>query len=784
MRTTNARFLLGILLGFLLGGGSAALFLDDHADAIVELSGSAAPDAAPTKAETAALASPTTTRAAERREVEDVPAAARVSDAKVRELAQGVSGIRSERKPGTGVIHGRVVDENGAGLAGVVVRLELTRPIQAKNRSLGVGEGAPEWESLDDVVRIAAERFEEERANRREQVSAADGSYRFEGLSSDTWFLRGYAAGYEISVVAGNAYVVPDLELDLTARHVVPVPVEVIAADGASASGAELVARSSGQDGKNLVFEWSPEDRLMRVPPGDYTVYAQSMEKNARGRPESKSEALEVSFADTPNQPALRFELRTSLGIRGRVALPNGDLGPGTLVVHLKALSESDSEDEDALAEALKSSDERDFCRAGNLFQFDELAPGRYAVGVARDFRGEIAVHRVVEVVDGVVQCDLDLPPVDLGRALLVTVLDSAGGMVDGANLSVREKGGRDARFYMLASSNLVRTANGQYVVEIPKEVADDYFGGAAGEKRYALNLNHGDYGRREWDLARGTTELTVTLESPASLTVTVPGYRGSEYAGRLSLSIENVTPGASNQSYVSRTRGKLDADGTGQFTALEPGAYRLSLTLTPQEPSTTYSRETEIDLLELELGSGENSAQLNIPALYALRVHWADGKAGNRMSLESTDETKSRRRAPYAGLDADGYATFHDITAGDYVLIAGGGTSSQRMFVTVPSKLVEFVPIAVDALRVEITDPAGNFAKLGLETGDLIIGVDGTEFSEPPSSSIFNAVNNSKSARLSLLVERAGKRLELTVRGSDLGQWGERGAEFVPVQR
>lgn len=778
MGTTNARFLLGILVGLFFGGGLVYLVLGPPADAVIEL-GSLAPGAeSPSKSAASASVLSAPTSATERREVEPSSAPARVSDATVARLVNASASIEAERLEGQGVISGRVIDEAGAGVPGVVLRLEWSPSLYLEREAPPIGLAAPEWDSIDDAVRETAEAFEQRRVNRHEQLSDATGSFRFEGLMIGNWWMRAYLEGYDVAADSIELNLVPDVEVELIARRVVSVPVDVVEADGSPAANARLECTSEVLGRRSRQFDWTPEEPFVRVPPGALTILAYSTDRFLNRRPQRKSESLQVELAESGEQPRLRLVLREMLGIRGRVILPQDDVKSDMLFVTLVQVEPGAAVD----LELLKNSDQRTFNRAHAPFDFYDLQPGHYAVGVSRGYRSDILVHRVVEVVDGVAQCDLELPPTDFARCLRVTVLDANGASVSDANLSVVEEGGRGGVLMSLGTP--LRTASGQYVVELPHQLANDYFDDLRTDKQFQLRLNHQEFGRREWPLARGTTEMTVTLALPATLSVTVPGYRGSEYVGRLSVQLGKTNGDELAMLRRATSSNGLDADGAATFDALEPGSYRLTLTVKSSADAASYRQGTEIDALELEIASGENRAQLTIPPLYALRVHWADGKEGTSMRLMPSDSPRGGLNTPSTRLDANGNASFEDLRAGDYVIAAGGGSSALRMFVTVPCKDVEFVAIAVDALRVEITDPAGSFASVGLEDGDLIVGVDGAEFTEPPNQMIFSVLSSSKSARLTLIVERAGKRVEILVRGSDVGQWGDRGADFHPVKR
>lgn len=135
------------------------------------------------------------------------------------------------------------------------------------------------------------------------------------------------------------------------------------------------------------------------------------------------------------------------------------------------------------------------------------------------------------------------------------------------------------------------------------------------------------------------------------------------------------------------------------------------------------------------------------------------------------------------ASLDAQGYAEFSELRAGNYLLSSWGG-SVQQMRVTIPCKDVEFTPMKIDAMRVKITDETGDLFRLGFRDGDLVIGVDGEEFEESPDYQLLRTLQSSKSAQATFLIERNGTRLEITAKGADVGNWSDMGGKLVPTQR
>ena len=785
MGSSNGRFLLGLLLGLLCGGGLVHLLAGPApvgAASFEELTpvGPAAKGSATSKA-SIERGLPTSAPTSERQHARPVPAsalrAAQVTDGEVAQLVAGLGDLDVDAKGGTGAIHGRVTDGDGRGLAQVVVRLtSASRPSNATPSS-SVGAEAPELESHEETVREAALRHKETQGSLREATTDAAGAYRFDKLADRDWSLRAYLAGYRLTPDVSASRVKVGTEVDFSAEPVVEVPVQVVELDGAAASSAVLSADRKGQDGRGARYAWSPEEAFVRLVPGKYELTAYSSESRSTSDAERNSEAQEITIEAGATPAALRFELRGRLGIRGTVKLAKGDLKSDYLMLRCMPLGPQQEVDLEALANA----DRQEWAQPGSEYTIADLEPGRYVVGAARSWSSPIAVHQVVEVTTGMVRCDLELPPVDLSRVLRIVVLDASGETLDDVrfSLSVKRKGGSHS-----SGENPMRDDDGAYLLAFESEEASAYFDDADTSATFKLTLNHEEHGRREVELVRGQTELSVTFSVPGTLEVTVAGYVGSGYEGRLQVSAAKKGNDTRMHFFGFGGEDGLSPEGVQELTGLEPGLHTVTLNARAKGSSSRSYSTTTIDSVEVEILPGANAVQLRIPVLYSLRVHWADGKEGANMAMRLEDgEDNFGFGSNSASLDAQGYAEFSELRAGNYLLSSWGG-SVQQMRVTIPCKDVEFTPMKIDAMRVKITDETGDLFRLGFRDGDLVIGVDGEEFEESPDYQLLRTLQSSKSAQATFLIERNGTRLEITAKGADVGNWSDMGGKLVPTQR
>jgi len=489
---------------------------------------------------------------------------------------------------------------------------------------------------------------------------------------------------------------------------------------------------------------------------------------------ELKSEPQRVVLEAGETPAPLRFELAGRLGVRGYVRFPSDGVEGSSPNVHILPLAPAEEVD----LEALSDSRESTWARSGSEYSFLDLDAGRYAVGVSRSWSGPIEAHEVVEVTDGIVRCDLELPPVDRSKLLHVAVLGADGAPIIGVDFSLRvesEHGGWSG-----GGVQEMTDSDGSYLLTLDAEHQEDYFGGGGG-KTFTLTASHEEYGSKSEKLQPGRLEVTIVLAPPGKLEVTIAGYQGSGFEGRLNVTTEKV--GEEEQDHWFRGgRNRMSSTGVQKLEGLSPGRYALQLWLEPEE-NRRWRGGRPIDRIEISVAAGENFATMTIPALYSFDVIYLDGKEGTTFGLSRSGGDNEFFWGFNAELDSTGKARFEDVPAGDYTLSCWGGRM-QKMEIRVPCKNIEFVPMLLNALLVKIADESGDMAKLGFRTGDLIVGIDGREFDGEPDMSLFSPLFASKSAKITFLVQRGGESLEIEVTGSQIGDWGTLGGEVEPTAR
>lgn len=783
MGTSNGRFLLGLLLGALLGG-LLAHFLAGGSDAPIPASAGLSPGESLSPAVDKNVASenrqlPVGTHNPEREvaraQSASVPAAL-VSDREVQELMAGLAEASAKSASGNGTIHGHVLDEEGQAVPNVVVRLaaQSTRMSGAKTDS--VAAGAPVLDSLAETVRKAAERYNESTANRRQIKTNAGGAYSISNLANSKWTVTAYLPGYVLSADGPSRSVRVGSEVDFTATHVIEIPTQVLTPAGTPAETASIMALLvTGSSTRGTSYTWSEQAAFLRLVPGEYEVTAYSPHSGSTNTAEFASESQKITVEAGTTPTKLRLELRGRPGIVGYVNVAKGDPNTSTLRVHLMPLGAQQEVDLLQLANSSQTSSSR----KGSEYTFTDLEPGRYVVGAARGRGSPILQHKVVEVLHTKVQCNLDLPALDLTETLRVTVLGSSGEHLNKVRfiLTVKRKGSSRS-----GGMQAMRDKVGSYLLEFSAEAHKSYFGEEADSATFELQANHEDYGPQTVELNRGQTELKMAFVTPGTLEVTVAGYQGSGYEGRLQVTASLKTGDTARNFYSSSFSpsggNNLTAEGVQTITSLTPGSYTVTLAAKPKGTSDNWFQSNELESIEMEVLPGENSLRMRIPSLYGLRVHDADGKEGSHMSLGPMNGNNPFGNGSGATIDANGYGNFEDLRAGDYILHSQGG----QMNISVPCGEVEFEAVKLNALRVTIHDTGGDLAKQGFRNGDLVIGQDGEEFGDEPDFGLLGQLTRSKSVEVNFLVLRGDKRLEILVKGSELGDWQAMGGNMSPA--
>ena len=575
-------------------------------------------------------------------------------------------------KPGAGAIWGRVEDTRARPLAGVVVRagpVEIAVP--GRDPAL-VGGPAPPLDDLEQAVRDSIQSLAQRRARTLEATTGEDGAFRFDALLEGYWSLAAYRADYVVQADTPSYRIPLDSQVDFRALPILVLPVQVVGVDGQPVETALIECESSDGSQERGSFTWTRQQAQLRLAEGSYRVSAMAQVRGRRGNngsvlSELVSPQTSLVLREGESPEPLVLTLARRAGIVGRVTFPRDIVKPERGRVFLAPAPESGEVDLDALAQSSQAAS----IGADGEFAFLDLADGRYAVGVTRGWRGRIAQHTIVEVAGELASVELELPLIDLADYLLVRATSAEGLPLSGLGFQLKYEHAGGSQSSGLTSLD---TRDGQSLLTIPDNMRDAWEAPDS-KGSFQLDVRHSLYGNRLVQLTPGQREVEVNFSIPAQLEVTIAGFVGSGYEGRLSVAVTRVGDGG---RFNGRARDNAPTPaGICEIAALEPGSYVLALMLEQKSRSQSWRSQSTIARTRIELRSGANSAQLALPALYSLSVRAAQQEEGSLVHLRPIsapeDEDLSRFDGRQVSTGADGLAVFEELPAGRYQLWGGG---------------------------------------------------------------------------------------------------------------
>ncbi len=687
------RFLIGVLLGGLLGAAVSYVAFSDSASSETIPPLAAGPESVPNRtvrSESATTLASAPATGVERQVAKSLPIEASFSKGRIESLLKRTEVPRVEAQLGKSEITGRVTDPEGAGIEGVVIRASLRQRGPRVRDSESLGVAAPEL-SLEKTVESAAASFAKSRAEMREAETDAGGEYRLEKLVDASYSLSAYKNGYWITSTGRNSSVLAGGQLQFIAHPIVSVPIQVLMPGGGEAEDAAIVYEGDGEGRRGLdPLAWTPERSVLRLPVGKCTLKAVSGLFAGGGRGDVdeatlKSTSQEVEILAQGQGQTLVFQLEGQLGIRGRVtAASSADVG--NLRIQMLPIGEASEVDLKLLA----ASNHSEWARVGSEFAFMNLEPGRYALGVRRNWNGLIESHRVVEVSTGIVDCDLVLPEIDLTQYLVVDVTGPDGAGLTGVNFQFgHETNGGSSRSGLQPALK----EKGHYVLGIPSDSHQLYYGDGETSAKFTLRVEHNDFGTKVVALERGQNQVSVSFGNPAQLVAKLPGYEKSSISGRASIHVTRLsTDGQSEVRSRQRSGGDVSATGVKDFGNLEPGRYRLTLSVSPKGGDRWNT--TTLSTLDIDLRTGPNEFRVPIPDLYSLSIEIVGGlEAGLYLGVPSDAAEGRPDTSSWLSTDSDGRAVFEDLLPGEYELSTSIGNKNKNQRVTVPSGVLRVDP-------------------------------------------------------------------------------------------
>jgi len=657
---------------------------------------------------------------------------------------------------GTGEIRGRIETEDGKPLADAVLRAEIVRQ---RNRARDTSGAPPDEKDLVETVKELVKNRHEKLTARREARTDQSGSFTIKGLTDAKYRIMAYLRGWQLSPRPGSQVynVRAGQTVDYIARPMIGLPVVIADALGQEPEKPMLMAKG-GQFPRT--YPWSPEFSTIHLVPGTYTLQATAGEHG-----ELKSDEVEVELKAGEAAAEMTFVVNERPGIRGRVTFPKG---MGQVYGQVGAIRVLAGQEPDP--ERIVGSQKQSYVYQGRLeFVIADLEPGTWLVGVAVG-GNDVVVHETVVVGSGMAEVNLVVPEPDPEDSIIVRVLSPDGKLLRTARVSggYVEEGGNP---YM-GGRQAALQEDGTWRVphySRPNWEPDD-------TTKFCVNVYDPKYGQKQVEYDRAATRsLTVQMDEPGSVIVTLTGYRGTVYQDATRVSLNPKAGGGRMNPMMYGPFGRgggVDKDGVQKFNAVSPGEYNVQVYLHGKGWNQQLVTSEPVTVKE-----GENRVSIALPPLYDVVVIVPVPAEGEKhrysMSLRHRVSGRPWSSPPQPTVEGT-RVTFQSVPAGEYVFMIYGGRLPQKMVITVPGTgVVRFAAQVFNARCVRIDDAEGYLASVGLKEGDLVIGIDGVEFRDTTHMRArFMEGRAKESARL--LVVRGAKRFEVVV---DLTKTSGKGA-------
>jgi hypothetical protein len=635
---------------------------------------------------------------------------------------------------GDHVLRGRVVTVDGTPLAGVLIRATPTKNLYGNWDHHPFAAETYADVDLARSLRSTASIWLKRRAMTREATTGSDGSFLFDDLDDGNYDVRAVRDGFVFENFGDpwrrRMVVASDSKVEFTAIPTFRRTFDLRLPDGSAPDRATLHFRRVGEPNDPEQGTWTPAEPTVDLPTGDWIVIAASGSEASRIRTIESARFLssETNVVSPPpaGSETVQIALRGVCAIEGTISTSYG-APPYTTSVVAVAL-DSGKEPDPSLFSARPDFRKRDEPRAqvqtggerGATYRIDRLVPGRWYVGVFRERSEPPAATAVLELGQSVLEHDFVLPPADPKLSMRVRVFDPDGTVLP--NCAFRcwytspgrngEESGGGGGGGLQASRN----QDGTFTWKYP-----------APRIRFVLFADHPRFGTCACEVPKDSREVEMRFVAPLAVKIRIPGYtadsRGRDYH------VEWTRFGAADGSETSTPvgDGAIGEDDVLDVGLLQPGRYRLVITVAPVKPSGRGS--TNVARATWDVTAETHELALSLPKIAPLRLSVAAGTRGwFTLAPDDAAGEENGGLQRNAEVDADGGITFEDVVPGLYVVRS---PNKDSMLVEAPaSGTVAFVAEAVNALRVVVRDPKGALAKAGLATGDRVVAIDGREFS------------------------------------------------------
>jgi hypothetical protein len=601
---------------------------------------------------------------------------------------------------GTGIITGCVTLADGCPLAGVLVRATPRPPGERARKGR-----QPTDLDLEMAVRRYKARMRFERESRRETTTDEAGRFTLTGIADATYYVAAFLEGHDVRARGeGHESAGPDDVVVFIATAITYLDLAVLLPDGALAERAKITcarARSAFDIVPTTTVSWTCRDPVLQLEPGAWRLTAAGG-RDGELRSDETKVVIEAGVA--PEAVTLRLEARP--GLCGRLVFPPGHPDLEARVHALRVAPGAEVPDRRVLEEG------EDRWLGSNInaaYSYVDLEPGTWIVVVSMG-KNRVVGRAVLEVTDGMVVRDFEVPPPEPGDFLILRVEAPDGTLLRDVSI---DTGYVCRRYSSAGGGEATLLPDGTYRVQHHAVESERLEEGGT----YVVEVQSREYGTvsAKYD-ADETRTLTVRLEDPATLEVRLTGYVGSPHEGSIWLGLSRAQGGGIRENLATP-----DAEGRYEFGPRPPGEYVLRVGV-KEGPRALWVKK-----VPLKLAAGANVVTVAVPPLHELTVI-VDGlgeAAQIGLCLEGGDVNLwIPGKTP-----TDGRVRFERLPAGRYVVSSEGVREPGQMVVALRgSTTVRFEAQTMNALYVHIRNLDGHLARAGLREGDLVIAINGEE--------------------------------------------------------
>ena len=581
-------------------------------------------------------------------------------------------------------------------------RRNLTLPLVGATVEIVPRLAQPSGTSVSDVEEHVSEqlaRFRRSLQRSRSTRTDNDGEFTFEAVDADTTFdVTIAASGYETKF--GTARCGRPAHFSLSASPSNPMEV-IVRLDGQPVASAPTIeiAKFHGKSVRLRTVS-CPDGRLV-LRKGSHLLRATYLDQYA-------SEFRRVEVTDKPSAPIV-FDVTPALVLDCAIE-HDFELLEGSVRVRSPGFAGNPK------CEVVEASAE--FGRSPTQLAFVGIAPGATEVSwlansiaeaaideswpvTLRDGRNAITLHsRHVESppnpgMVGTLEIREGDQPLT-GIESLRTRAKSAGGSLGG-----------------LVDAEEVRP--GVYNFTFPSKAVAILEGGTEGTLAIGVRLPKRGKFYTQWDLDQPRRPHQVVVPPLAVVSIEVPGYMGSYFAGRIVVRIESLSRSERYREHIgSWRRGPFDncpdMYGCGRFeVAAEP--HRIEATYRP-----AFHRQSEVSYWqrEIDLQPGEHHVTVPLPEVVPVTLQPTSAYPRKKSNIWT-----SGRGSVWSGQIDDPLELL--LPEGEYNWKIGREVTLFRVVEGRPTS-IEFDPLPVEAMRITRIDAAEH----ALRVGDTIFEIDG----------------------------------------------------------